>query len=154
MIGSAVYRLRAMPTPLVQPGSSHRIWTSSGGAGHFVARGPPTSLRSDNGPEFTATAVRDWLHRVGVTTLFIAPGSPWENGDVESFNGTRRDECLNRERCDTLLEAQVLIEGWRREYNQIRPHSALAYRPPAPETLAIRPPHPTPWADGRVPALT
>ena len=120
----------------------------------FVERGPPTYLRSDNGPEFTATAVRDWLHRVGVTTLFIAPGSPWENGYGESFNGTRRDECLNRERFDTLLEAQVLIEGWRREYNQIRPHSALGYRPPAPETLAIRPPHPTPWADGRVPALT
>ena len=120
----------------------------------FVERGPPTYLRSDNGPEFTATAVRDWLHRVGVTTLFIAPGSPWENGYVESFNGKLRDECLNRERFDTLLEAQVLIEGWRREYNQIRPHSALGYRPPAPETLAIRPPHPTPWADGRVPALT
>ena len=100
----------------------------------FVERGPPTDLRSDNGPEFTATAVRDWLHRVGVTTLFIEPSSPWENGYVESFNGKLRDECLNRERFDTLLEAQVLIEGWRREYNQIRPHSALGYRPPAPET--------------------
>ena len=78
----------------------------------FVERGPPTYLRSDNGPEFTATAVRDWLRRVGVTTLFIQPGSPWENGYVESFNGKLRDECLNRERFDTLLEAQVLIEGW------------------------------------------
>ena len=96
----------------------------------FVERGPPTYLRSDNGPEFTATVVREWLHRVGVTTLFIAPGSPWENGYVESFNGKLRDECLNRERFDTLLEAQILIEGWRREYNQIRPHSALGYRPP------------------------
>ena len=96
----------------------------------FVERGPPTYLRSDNGPEFTAGAVRDWLARVGVTTLFIAPGSPWENGDVESFNGKLRDECLNRERVDTLLEAQVVIEGWRRDYNQIRPHRALGYRPP------------------------
>jgi transposase InsO family protein len=120
----------------------------------FVERGPPTYLRSDNGPEFTATAVRDWLHRVGVTTLFIAPGSPWENGYVESFNGKLRDECLNRERFDTLLEAQVLIEGWRREYNQIRPHSALGYRPPAPESQEIRPPHSALWADRRLPALT
>ena len=96
----------------------------------FVERGPPTFLRSANGPEFTATAVRDWLHRVGVTTLFIEPGSPWENGSGESFNGTLRDECLNRERFDTLLEAQILIEGWRREDNQIRPHRALGYRPP------------------------
>jgi transposase InsO family protein len=104
----------------------------------FVERGPPTYLRSDNGPEFTATAVREWLRRVGVTTLFIQPGSPWENGYVESFNGKLRDECLNRERFDTLLEAQVLIEGWRREYNHIRPHSALGYRPPAPETQEPR----------------
>ena len=103
-----------------------------------VERGPPTFLRSDNGPEFTATAVRDWLHRVGVTPLFIEPGSPWENGDVESFNGKLRDECLNRELFDTLLEAQILIEGWRREYNQIRPHRALGYRPPAPETQQPR----------------
>ena len=101
-----------------------------------VERGPPTFLRSDNGPEFTATAVRDWLYRVGVTTLFIEPGSPWENGYVESFNGKLRDECLNRERFDTLLEAQILIEGWRREYNQIRPHSALGYRPPRPGNAA------------------
>ena len=100
----------------------------------FVERGPPVYLRSDNGPEFTAGAVRTWLARVGVTTLFIEPGSPWENGSGESFNGKLRDECLNRERFDTLLEAQVVIEGWRREYNQIRPHSALGYRPPAPET--------------------
>ena len=104
----------------------------------FVERGPPTFLRSDNGPEFTATAVRDWLHRVGVTTLFIEPGSPWENGSGESFNGKLRDACLNRERFDTLLEAQILIEGWRREYNQIRPHRALGYRPPAPETQQPR----------------
>ena len=124
-------------------------------APRFVERGPPTDLRSDNGPACTATAVRDGLTRVGVTTLFIAPGSPWENGDGESFTGTRRDACLNRERVDTLLEAQVLIAGWRRASNQIRPHSALGYRPPpAPETLEIQPPHPAYWADRRVPALT
>ena len=104
----------------------------------FVERGPPTFLRSDNGPEFTATAVRDWLHRVGGTTLFIEPGRPWENGSGESFKGKLRDACLNRERFDTLLEAQILIEGWRREDNQIRPHRALGYRPPAPETQQPR----------------
>ena len=91
----------------------------------FVERGPPVYLRSDNGPEFTATAVRSWLRRLGVTTLFIAPGSPWENGDVESFNGKLRDEGLNPEIFTTLLEAQILIERWRREYNQVRPHSAV-----------------------------
>ena len=88
-----------------------------------------------------------------MTTLFIEPGSPWENGDGESFTGTLRDACLNRERFDTLLEAQGLIAGWRREDNQIRPHRALGYRPP-PETLEIQPPHPADWADRRVPALT
>ena len=123
-------------------------------APRFVERGPPVYLRSDNGPEFPAPTVRDWLHRVGVTTLLIEPGSPRENGEVESFNGTRRAACLNRERFDTLLEAQILVERWRPEYNQIQPHSALGYRPPAPETQEIRPPHPAPWADGRLPALT
>ena len=120
----------------------------------FVERGPPASLRSDNGPEFTAPAVRDWLTRVGVTTLVIEPGSPWENGSGESFNGTLRDECLNRERFGTLLEAPVLIEGWRRESNHIRPHSALGYRPPAPETQEIRSPLPTLRAARSAPALT
>ena len=104
----------------------------------FVERGPPTFRRSANGPACTATAVRDWLHRVGGTTLFIEPGSPWENGSGESFNGKLRDEGRNRERFDTLLEAQILIEGWRREDNQIRPHRALGYRPPAPETQQPR----------------
>jgi transposase InsO family protein len=102
----------------------------------FVRRAVPEHIRSDNGPEFTARAVRRWLERVGVKTLFIEPGSPWENGYVESFNGKLRDECLNRERFDTLLEAQILTEQWRLEYNQRRPHSALAYRPPAPEAWA------------------
>jgi putative transposase len=99
----------------------------------FVRRAVPDHVRSDNGPEFTATAVRDWLKSVGVRTLFIEPGSPWENGYIESFNGKLRDELLDREIFDTLLEAKVLIERWRQEYNTVRPHSALGYRPPAPE---------------------
>ena len=105
--------------------------------GLFARRGPPEHLRSDNGPEFTARAVRKWLERVGVQTLYIEPGSPWENGYNESFNGKLKDELLNREIFYSLKEAQVLVEQWRREYNTIRPHSALGYRPPAPE--AIRP---------------
>jgi putative transposase len=103
----------------------------------FIGRGVPAYLRSDNGPEFTARRVRQWLTKVGVQTLFIEPGSPWENGYVESFNGKLRDELLNREIFDTLLEAKVLIERWRREYNTIRPHSALGYRPPAPEARPL-----------------
>ncbi len=99
----------------------------------FVRRGVPDHIRSDNGPEFTAKAVRGWLNRVGVKTLYIAPGSPWENGYIESFNGKLSDELLNVEIFDTLLEAKVLIERWRREYNTVRPHSSLGYRPPAPE---------------------
>ena len=102
----------------------------------FLLRGTPKHIRSDNGPEFTAKKVRGWLHEVDVNTLFIEPGIPWENGYIESFNGKLRDESLNREVFDTLLEAQVLIERWRKEYNQIRPHSSLGYRPPAPEVLA------------------
>jgi len=101
----------------------------------FLLRGTPEHIRSDNGPEFTARAVRQWLERVGVNTLFIEPGSPWENGYVESFNGKLRDELLNREVFDTLIEAQVLIQHWRNEYNQIRPHSSLGYRPPAPQAV-------------------
>ena len=92
-------------------------------------------IRSDNGPEFTATAVREWLHDLEIKTLFIEPGNPWENGYIESFNGKLRDELLDREIFDTLLEAQVLIEGWRKEYNQVRPHSSLKYKSPAPETI-------------------
>ena len=104
----------------------------------FVDRGVPQYIRSDNGSEFTAQAVRDWLRAVGVRTLYIEPGSPWENGYVESFNGKLRDELLNVEIFDTLWEAKVLVERWRREYNQRRPHSALAYRPPAPEAKPLR----------------
>jgi transposase InsO family protein len=98
----------------------------------FMVRGVPEHIRSDNGSEFTAHRVRDWLGQVGVQTLFIEPGSPWENGYIESFNGKLRDELLNPELFDTLLEAQVLVERWRQHYNHVRPHSALGYRPPAP----------------------
>ena len=101
----------------------------------FIYRGLPGFIRSDNGPEFTAKAVRYWLERLGVQTLFIEPGSPWENGYNESFNGKLRDELLNGEIFTTLLEAQVLIENWRKEYNHIRPHSSLGYKPPAPEAI-------------------
>jgi putative transposase len=101
----------------------------------FITRGIPDNIRSDNGPEFTAKAVRKWLGRLGVTTLFIEPGSPWENGYIESFNGKLRDGLLNGEIFTTLLEAKVLIENWRREYNTIRPHSSLGYKPPAPEAI-------------------
>jgi putative transposase len=101
----------------------------------FIFRGIPKHIRSDNGPEFTAKAVRKWLNQLGVKTLFIEPASPWENGYIESFNGKMRDELLNREIFTTLEEAKVLIEQWRREYNQVRPHSALGYQPPAPEAI-------------------
>ena len=101
----------------------------------MVTRGVPEHIRSDNGPEFTAKVVRSWLARVGVKTLFIEPGSPWENGYIESFNGKLRDELLNGEIFYTLKEAKVLIERWRVEYNTVRPHSALGYRPPAPQVI-------------------
>jgi transposase InsO family protein len=99
----------------------------------FVRRGVPDHIRSDNGPELTAEQVRDWLQRVEVKALFIEPGSPWENGNIESFNGKLRDELLNGEIFDTLWEAKVLIERWRRDYNSIRLHSSLGYRAPVPE---------------------
>jgi putative transposase len=101
----------------------------------FLLKGTPAYIRSDNGPEFTAKLVREWLSRVGSDTLFIEPGSPWENGYNESFNGKLRDELLNGEIFYTLKEAQVLIEQWRRHYNTIRPHSSLGYQPPAPQTI-------------------
>jgi transposase InsO family protein len=106
----------------------------------FATRGVPDHIRSDNGPEFTAKVVRGWLARVRVKTLFIQPGSPWENGYVESFNGKLRDELLNGEIFYTLREAKVLIERWRQYYNRKRPHSSLGYRPPAPEAIAPVPP--------------
>ena len=101
----------------------------------FFTRGIPDHIRSDNGSEFTARVVRNWLQRLGVKTLYIEPGSPWENGYIESFNGKLRDELLNREVFDTVLEAKVLVARWRQEYNHIRPHSSLGYRPPAPEAV-------------------
>ena len=104
----------------------------------FVCRGTPEHIRSDNGSEFTARSILRWLHRLGVKTLYIEPGSPWENGYIESFNGKLRDELLNREIFDTILEAKVLTEEYRWEYNTVRPHSSLNYRPPAPE--AVLPP--------------
>jgi len=103
----------------------------------FVFRGIPEHIRSDNGPEFTAGAIRAWLNRLGVKTLFIERGSPWENGYVESFNGKLRDELLNREIFMNLAEARILIEEWRKEYNLVRPHSSLNYRPPAPEAVMV-----------------
>ncbi|MEP9404543.1 MULTISPECIES: IS3 family transposase [Sphingomonas] len=106
----------------------------------FIERGPPAHIRSDNGSEFIATAVQTWLGQIGVKTLYIAPGSPWENGYNESFNGSLRDELLNGEIFYSLAEARVLIEAWRRHYNTVRPHSSLGYRPPAPE--AATPPLP------------
>jgi putative transposase len=102
----------------------------------FILRGVPGHIRSDNGPEFVAKALRAWIGAVGAKTAYIAPGSPWENGYVESFNGKLRDELLNVEVFNSLREAQVLIENWRRHYNTIRPHSALGYRSPAPEIIA------------------
>jgi putative transposase len=104
----------------------------------FILRGIPEHIRSDNGSEFTAKAVRKWLGRLGVRTLFIEPGSPWENGYIESFNGKMRDELLNRELFTTLTEAKVLIAHWRKEYNQIRPHSSKGYKPPAPEARMLQ----------------
>jgi len=103
----------------------------------FLSRGLPEHIRSDNGPEFTAGVVRAWLAELGVGTLFIEPGSPWENGYNESFNGKLRDELLNGEIFFTLEEARAVIEAWRRHYNQIRPHSSLGYRPPAPEARQL-----------------
>ena len=101
----------------------------------FILRGIPAYIRSDNGPEFVAQAVRDWIKAVGAKTAYIEPGSPWENGYCESFNARFRDELLNGEIFYSLKEAQIIIEQWRRHYNTIRPHSALGYRPPAPETI-------------------
>ena len=105
----------------------------------FVGKGTPEHIRSDNGPEFCAKAVREWLRDLGVETLFIEPGSPWENGYCESFNGRLRDEFLNGEVFYTLQEAKILIEEWRREYNEIRPHGSLGYRPPAPQARTLIP---------------
>ena len=107
----------------------------------FIEHGIPVHIRSDNGSEFTARRVRQWLQRLQVRPLYIEPGSPWENGYIESFNGRMRDELLNREIFYSLNEAKVLIEMWRKHYNTIRPHSALGYRPPVPAATLIKPVH-------------
>ena len=121
----------------------------------FIARGTPGYIRSDNGPEFVASAVKDWINGVGAKTAFIEPGSPWENGYVESFNGKLRDELLNAEVFNTLAEARVLIEQWRIHYNTVRPHSSLGYRPPAPEVTvlgaAMLPGNPAPTSSNQPP---
>ena len=102
----------------------------------FIVRGIPAHIRSDNGPEFIAAALREWIAAVGAKTAYIEPGSPWETGYVESFNGKLRDELLNGEIFYTLAEAKIVIEQWRRHYNTVRPHSSLGYKPPAPEVLS------------------
>jgi transposase InsO family protein len=109
----------------------------------FILRGVPSFIRSDNGPEFIAEAVRTWITAVGAKTAYIEPGSPWENGYVESFNARLRDELLNGEIFYTLKEAQIVIEDWRSHYNHKRPHSSLNYRPPAPEVIIPLPQEPT-----------
>ncbi|WP_131113674.1 IS3 family transposase [Lichenihabitans psoromatis] len=101
----------------------------------FILRGVPGHIRSDNGPEFIAQAVQDWITAVGAKTAYIAPGSPWENGYVESFNARFRDELLDGEIFYSLKEAQVIIESWRRHYNTVRPHGSIGYKPPAPEVF-------------------
>lgn len=101
----------------------------------FILRGVPGHVRSDNGPEFIATAVRTWINAVGAKTAFIEPGSPWENGYCESFNSKLRDELLDGEIFYSLAEARVVIEAWRVHYNTVRPHSSLGYRPPAPQAI-------------------
>ena len=101
----------------------------------FILRGIPGHIRSDNGPEFIAKAVQDWIGAVGAKTAYIEPGSPWENGYCESFNSKLRDELLNGEIFYSLKEAKIVIEAWRRHYNEVRPHSSLGYRPPAATVL-------------------
>jgi transposase InsO family protein len=101
----------------------------------MVERGVPDHIRSDNGSEFRAKTLRKWLGKIGVKTLYIGSGGPWENGYNESFNGKLRDECLKVELFNNLMEAKIIIEMWRRHYNTMRPHSSLGYRPPAPLTI-------------------
>ena len=101
----------------------------------FILRGVPEHIRSDNGPEFVAKAVQEWITAVGAKTAYITPGSPWENGFIESFNARLRDELLDGEIFYSLAEAKIVIESWRRHYNAVRPHGSLGYKPPAPEVF-------------------
>jgi transposase InsO family protein len=105
----------------------------------FIQYGMPEYLRSDNGSEFTANNLREWLNNLEINTTYIEPGSPWENGYVESFNGKMRDELLNGEIFDNIFEARTLIEQWRKDYNTVRPHSSLGYKPPAPVAIQFNP---------------
>lgn len=109
-------------------------------AGLFKKHGAPRYIRSDNGPEFIARAVKEWLKKSGVETLYIEPGSPWENAFVESFNGRFRDELLNREVLTSLTEAKVMVRQYVKEYNEHRPHSSLGYLPPATYAAALKEP--------------
>ena len=109
----------------------------------FILRGVPEYIRSDNGPEFIAKKVHDWIAAVGAKTAYIEPSSPWENGYCESFNARFRDELLNGEIFYSLREVQILIERWRHHYNTVRPHGALGYRPPAPESIITVDQNPT-----------
>ena len=103
----------------------------------FILRGVPGHIRSDNGPEFIAKALQDWIAAVGAKTAYIAPGSPWENGFIESFNARLRDELLNGEIFYTLREAQIVVESWRHHYNAVRPHASLGYGPSIAQCLTI-----------------
>lgn len=106
-------------------------------SGLFILKGSPCYIRSDNGSEFTANRLREWLKNVNVGTAYIEPGSPWENGYCESFNSKMRDEFLNLEIFDTMFEAETLTKKWVLEYNTVRPHSSLGYRPPAPQAIFV-----------------
>jgi putative transposase len=117
----------------------------------MITRGLPAFVRSDNGPEFVAITLREWITAVGAQTAYIEPGSPWENGYCESFNSKLRDELLDGEIFFSLAEAQVLIEAWRRHFNTVRPHSSLNYRPPAPEAILARSGDIVPWASALAP---
>jgi transposase InsO family protein len=122
----------------------------------FILRGVPGHIRSDNGPEFVAKAVQDWISAVGARTAYIERGSPWENGFIESFNARLRDELLNGEIFYTLREAQIVIESWRRHYNAVRPHASIGYQAPAPEVFvpalaAWPPPQPRPAPPATLP---
>jgi transposase InsO family protein len=124
----------------------------------FAEHGPPEFIRSDNGPEFVAQALRDWLTKHGAATMYIDPASPWQNAYGESFNGRFRDECLNLELFVSVIEASLIAEAWRLDYNQARPHSSLAYHTPAEFKAAYQangagalPPHPRDLSPSRPP---
>ena len=121
--------------PFEYRAGSSRSTSSTSSRDLFILRGVPEHIRSDNGPEFVAKAVQEWIGAVGAKTAYIAPGSPWENGFIESFNARLRDELLDGEIFYTLREAQIVIESWRRHYNAVRPHASIGYRAPAPEVF-------------------